>query len=155
MSRKSQRISKHKGASKHLFSVSKWNLSEVVAVDIEQIEQEQVDRHFAAERQRRMYAALGIIMAVLFSRLSRTAEATTLGEQKAFRATFAGFSGLDRSRDVVVKLSALFALDSFGGGFVVQGFAAYWFYLRNRQRRFSGTRRRHGDSLFSLVLAFR
>jgi len=30
----------------------------------------------------------------------------------------------------VLKLSALFALDSFGGGFVVQSFAAYWFYLR-------------------------
>jgi MFS family permease len=29
-----------------------------------------------------------------------------------------------------MKLSALFALDSFGGGFVVQSFAAYWFYLR-------------------------
>ena len=43
---------------------------------------------------------------------------------------FAGLSGLDRSRDVVVKLSALFALDSFGGGFVIQSFAAYWFYLR-------------------------
>jgi predicted MFS family arabinose efflux permease len=27
-------------------------------------------------------------------------------------------------------LSGLFALDSFGGGFVVQSFAAYWFYLR-------------------------
>jgi MFS family permease len=29
-----------------------------------------------------------------------------------------------------MKLSSLFALDSFGGGFVVQSFAAYWFYLR-------------------------
>src|SRR5438477_4816165 len=77
-----------------------------------------------------LYAALGIVLAVLFSQLSRTAEATTLGEKRAFRATFAGLSGLDRSRDVVVKLSALFALDSFGGGFVVQSFAAYWFYLR-------------------------
>src|SRR5439155_752220 len=48
----------------------------------------------------------------------------------AFRATFAGLSGLGRSRDVVMKLSALFALDAFGGGFVVQSFAAYWFYLR-------------------------
>jgi MFS family permease len=76
------------------------------------------------------YAALGLILAVLFSRLSRGAEATTLGEKKVFRATFAGLSGLDRSRDVVLKLSALFALDSFGGGFVVQSFAAYWFYLR-------------------------
>jgi MFS family permease len=77
-----------------------------------------------------LYAALGMILAILFSRLSRTAEATTLGEKKAFRATFAGLSGLDRSRDVVVKLLALFALDSFGGGFVVQSFAAYWFYMR-------------------------
>ena len=30
----------------------------------------------------------------------------------------------------MLKLSALFALDSFGGGFVVQSFAAYWFHLR-------------------------
>jgi MFS family permease len=29
-----------------------------------------------------------------------------------------------------MKLSSLFALDSFAGGFVVQSFAAYWFYLR-------------------------
>jgi MFS family permease len=77
-----------------------------------------------------LYAALGVILAVLFSRLSRAAEATTLGEKETFRATFVGLSGLDRSRDVVMKLSALFALDSFGGGFVVQSFAAYWFYLR-------------------------
>ncbi len=30
----------------------------------------------------------------------------------------------------MLKLSALFALDAFGGGFVIQSFAAYWFYLR-------------------------
>jgi MFS family permease len=77
-----------------------------------------------------LYASLGAILAIFFSRLSPAAEAATLGEKQAFRATFAGLSGLDRSRDVVVKLSALFALDAFGGGFVVQSFAAYWFYLR-------------------------
>jgi MFS family permease len=76
------------------------------------------------------YAGLGGVLALLFSRLSRASEASTLGEKKVFQATFAGLSGLHRSRDVVVKLSALFALDSFGGGFVVQSFAAYWFYLR-------------------------
>ena len=76
------------------------------------------------------YAVFGAVLAVLFSRLSHASEANTLGEKKAFRATFAGLSGLDQSRSVVVKLSALFALDSFGGGFVVQSFAAYWFYLR-------------------------
>jgi MFS family permease len=77
-----------------------------------------------------LYALLGAILAIFFSRLSPAAEAATLGEKQVFRATFAGLSGLDRSRDVVVKLSALFALDAFGGGFVVQSFAAYWFYLR-------------------------
>ncbi len=77
-----------------------------------------------------LYAALGVILSLLFTRLSPAAEAETVGEKKAFQATFAGLSGLDRSHGVVLKLSALFALDSFGGGFVVQSFAAYWFYLR-------------------------
>jgi MFS family permease len=34
---------------------------------------------------------------------------------------------LERSRGVVRTLSGLFALDSFGGGFVTQAFIAYWF----------------------------
>jgi MFS family permease len=38
--------------------------------------------------------------------------------------------GLGSSRAIVLRLSGLFALDAFGGGFVVQSFAAYWFYLR-------------------------
>jgi MFS family permease len=69
-----------------------------------------------------LYAALGLTLAVLFSRLSRAAEAATRGGKHRL--------GLGASRGVVVKLSALFALDSFGGGFVIQSFAAYWFYLR-------------------------
>ena len=77
-----------------------------------------------------LYAALGLVLAVLFSRLSRAAEAATFSERQALRGAFAGLSGLHRSRAVVMKLSGLFALDSFGGGFVIQSFAAYWFYLR-------------------------
>ena len=37
---------------------------------------------------------------------------------------------LHRSKGIVAKLSALFALDSFGGGFVIQSFIAYWFALK-------------------------
>jgi MFS family permease len=37
---------------------------------------------------------------------------------------------LQRSRTSVVRLSALFALDSFAGGFVIQSFIAYWFARR-------------------------
>ena len=76
------------------------------------------------------YAAFGLLLGLLFMRLSPAAEASSLGEKKALRATLAGLSGLERSRGVVFKLSALFALDAFAGGFVVQSFAAYWFYLR-------------------------
>ena len=37
---------------------------------------------------------------------------------------------LGPSRGIVVRLSALFALDSFGGGFVVQAFIAFWLAQR-------------------------
>jgi MFS family permease len=77
-----------------------------------------------------MYAALGALLAILFMRVSPAAEAITRGERRASALTLAGLSGLEHSRRVVFKLSALFALDSFGGGFVIQSFAAYWFYLR-------------------------
>ncbi|MGV3531611.1 MAG: MFS transporter [Chthoniobacteraceae bacterium] len=40
------------------------------------------------------------------------------------------WSGLHTSRPVVFKLSALFSLDAFAGGFIVQSILAYWFVLR-------------------------
>jgi MFS family permease len=70
-----------------------------------------------------LYAALGVLLAVLFTRLSSAAEVRSPGDAPSFL-------GLGRSRDVVLRLSGLFAVDSFAGGFVVQSFAAYWFYLR-------------------------
>ena len=38
--------------------------------------------------------------------------------------------GLHGSRRVVFRLSSLFALDAFAGGFVVQSFVAWWFHAR-------------------------
>jgi MFS family permease len=77
-----------------------------------------------------LYAALGVLLALVFARLSSAAEVRVPGEEAAFPATLKSFFGIGRSRHVVVKLSSLFALDAFAGGFVVQSFAAYWFYLR-------------------------
>ena len=77
-----------------------------------------------------LYAALGVVLAVVVHPSVARRRGDARSARRAVRTTLAGLSGLDRSRDVVVKLSALFALDSFGGGFVVQSFAAYWFYLR-------------------------
>src|ERR1700687_551047 len=77
-----------------------------------------------------LYAALGIFLAFLFTRLSSAAEVNSPGEDSASPGTLKTILGISRSRHVVAKLASLFALDSFAGGFVVQSFAAYWFYLR-------------------------
>ncbi len=77
-----------------------------------------------------VYAALGVVLAAIFAGLSHRTEAAAYGERTSAATVISGLSGLERSRAVVLKLSALFALDSFGGGFVVQAFAAYWFHLR-------------------------
>src|SRR5262249_62098110 len=38
--------------------------------------------------------------------------------------------GLHRSRPIVLRLSALFALDAFGGGFILQSILVTWFRIR-------------------------
>ena len=70
------------------------------------------------------YAALGLVLAGVFGRLSAVVEVP------AAAAHDSATTGLGRSRTIVLKLAALFGLDAFAGGFVVQSFAAYWFYLR-------------------------
>jgi MFS family permease len=76
------------------------------------------------------YAAVGIALALLFLRLSSAAEVNSVGQHSASRGTWKSFFGVSHSHHVVIKLSGLFALDAFAGGFVVQSFAAYWFFLR-------------------------
>jgi MFS family permease len=72
-----------------------------------------------------IYAAVGIVLALAFTRLSPAAEVAGTNEKAAPSTRF----GLHRSLPVVLKLSGLFALDAFGGGFVIQSIVAYWFYL--------------------------
>jgi MFS family permease len=67
-----------------------------------------------------VYAALGLIGAIFYSRLPR-AEAT----ETAPRAT-----ALGPSRRRVYKLAALFSLDAFAGGFTVQSLLALWLFER-------------------------
>lgn len=76
------------------------------------------------------YAALGLALVFLFTRLSSSAEVAECATETTTAVSTKHFLGVGRSRAIVLKLSSLFALDSFGGGFVVQSFAAYWFYLR-------------------------
>lgn len=71
------------------------------------------------------YAVAGILLAILFGCLSPAVEARAGGTVSAPRIL-----GLHRSRGVVMRLGALFALDAFAGGFIVQSFMAYWFHLK-------------------------
>lgn len=69
------------------------------------------------------YAACGAALGVLALRLSRGVEAPARGGAVTTGPTLLG---LHASRGLVLRLSALFALDSFGGGFVLQSFLAWW-----------------------------
>jgi len=72
------------------------------------------------------YALGGFILLLLFLNLSPSIEVPT---QHAIRNKQYAL-GLHRSRNVVFKLSALFALDAFAGGLIVQSMFAYWFFVR-------------------------
>src|SRR5438094_172033 len=72
------------------------------------------------------YAGAGVLLAALFTRLSRAAEAPTPAPGEAPPPR--GFLGLHRSRGVVMRLSLLFSLDAFAGGFVLQSVMAFWFH---------------------------
>lgn len=72
------------------------------------------------------YAIGGGVLILLFLCLSPGVEVRPLVRAVPDTCTV----GLHRSRNVVIKLSALFALDAFAGGFVVQSIMAYWFHIR-------------------------
>jgi len=77
-----------------------------------------------------LYAGLGLGLCGLFRAVSANVEVPRRPRAVAPGTIAERFSGLTHSRAVVARLAGLFALDAFGGGFVVQSFAAYWFYLR-------------------------
>ena len=70
---------------------------------------------------------MGLVLGSAFGRLSSAAE---VHPRPPRSSRVARLLGVGQSRTVVFRLGALFALDAFGGGFVIQSFAAYWFYLR-------------------------
>jgi MFS family permease len=69
------------------------------------------------------YALAGLVLMLCFLGVSRAVEVPAA---PAKRTLF----GLHKSRAVVLRLSALFSLDAFAGGLVVQSLVAYWFSIR-------------------------
>ena len=72
------------------------------------------------------YAASGAILALLVGRVSGAVEVPAADPGTALPTRL----GLHRSAGIVARLSALFALDAFAGGFVTQSFVAFWFSSR-------------------------
>jgi len=70
------------------------------------------------------YVICGALLAVLFAFLSDRVEIAA--PAPAARRTL----GLHRSGGIIARLSALFALDAFAGGLVIQSIMAYWFHIR-------------------------
>ncbi len=71
------------------------------------------------------YAAGGFILSILFLWLTSSVEVTPTSNPETPR-----IFGLHKSRNVVLRLSALFALDAFAGGLIVQSMIAYWFHVK-------------------------
>ncbi|MCE9554654.1 MAG: MFS transporter [Planctomycetes bacterium] len=72
-----------------------------------------------------VYAGIGVALIAGFSFLSPAIE-PEIRDQTPAKTVL----GLHESRWTVMKLSLLFALDAFGGGFVIQSVIVYWFHVR-------------------------
>jgi hypothetical protein len=73
------------------------------------------------------YAVVGIVLAIGFWRLDDGIEAPP---RAVVDETIRRRLGLGRSKGVVGRLSLLFSIDAFGGGFIPQSLMAYWFHLQ-------------------------
>ncbi|MFL5757219.1 MAG: MFS transporter [Chloroflexota bacterium] len=71
------------------------------------------------------YAIAGVLIGLVATRLSPAIEPVTPADASIRRRL-----GLHRSGRTVAELGALFALDAFAGGFVIQSLIAVWFSVR-------------------------
>ena len=71
-----------------------------------------------------LYTLLGLFVIIIYIMLSRDIEV----KQEAKRTIKQTLS--PRSKQIVAKLSTLFAVDSFAGGFVIQSVMSLWFFTR-------------------------
>jgi MFS family permease len=75
------------------------------------------------------YAVVGLLMAAVFWRVGSAVEVPAA--EVSVDDGIARRLGLGpRSRGIVARLSLLFSLDAFGGGFIPQSLMAYWFHVR-------------------------
>ena len=88
------------------------------------------------------YAALCILVAAVYLFLSRAVEVDHPTRPALTKMAFMSGGG-----KVVAKITALFSLDAFGGGFLTDALVAYWFF-----RRFGITEQELGIVFFAVHL---
>ena len=71
------------------------------------------------------YAILALVVMAIYLTLSKGVEIQPKNGQSIPQNKIS-----PQTRGIITKLSSLFAVDSFGGGFVIQSIVAFWFYSR-------------------------
>ena len=79
-----------------------------------------------------LYSVLGIVLLGIYLLLSQKIEVRdNLEKQKDESTQLTKMSSLTpKSRSIVMRLSGLFAIDSFAGGFMIQSIVSFWFFTR-------------------------
>jgi len=72
------------------------------------------------------YVLAGLVVSLLYIFLSKDIEIKNKINPKMYSPKQLS----PKSKTIVVKLSALFSLDSFAGGFVIQSIISFWFFTR-------------------------
>jgi len=73
-----------------------------------------------------IYAACALVVLAIYLVLSKNIEV----KDGAAKSSLSIKTISTKSRGIIAKMSTLFAVDSFGGGFVIQSIVSFWFYTR-------------------------
>ena len=78
-----------------------------------------------------LYSIIGLgVLGIYFAisnriEVNRSMNTPTTNTPRLFKQTLS-----PKSKEIVTKLSALFAIDSFAGGFVIQSIVSFWFFTK-------------------------
>lgn len=72
-----------------------------------------------------IYAACAVVVLVIYLMLSNNIEV-----KENLKSGMSMKNVSPKSKSIIWKMSSLFAVDSFGGGFVIQSIVSFWFYTK-------------------------
>ena len=72
-----------------------------------------------------IYAACAVVVLAIYLMLSKNIEV-----KENLKSGMSMKNISPKSKNIILKMSSLFAVDSFGGGFVIQSIVSFWFYTK-------------------------